>query len=182
MTHLYLVRHGRAAAGISESVDPGLDELGHQQARAAAVALSRYAEMPLYSSPLLRAKETAMPLAKQWLSEVIIEPRISEIPFQSTDLGERARWLQSVMPGSWRDLDGYWQQWRRNLVDCLLAHTEDAVFFSHFIAINVAVGAAQNDDRMVVFRPDNASITVLSNDGGALRVIAAGSEASTHVN
>jgi len=179
---LYLVRHGRAAAGISENVDPGLDELGHQQARAAADTLSRYGRMPLYSSPLLRARETAMPLATQWQSEVIIEPRIAEIPFQSSDLSERGRWLQSVMPGSWSDLDDYWQSWRRKLVDCLLGHTQDAVFFSHFIAINVAVGAARNDDRMVVFRPDNASITVLTNEGSTLRVIAAGGEASTHVN
>jgi broad specificity phosphatase PhoE len=179
---LYLVRHGRAAAGISENVDPGLDDLGYRQAQAAADVLSRNTPMPLFSSPLRRARETAVPLANQWQSDVIIETRIAEIPFQSRDLAERSRWLQSVMPGSWTDLDDYWQRWRRGVVECLLSHGNDAVFFSHFIAINVAVGAAWNDDRMVVFRPDNASITLLSNEGGVLRVLSAGGEASTFVN
>lgn len=138
--------------------------------------------MPLFTSPLARARQTAEPLANRWARTPLVEHRVAEIPFPTTDLAERSRWLQSVMPGSWSDLDAYWQTWRRNLVQCLVAQETDAVFFSHFIAINVAVGAALNEDRMVVFRPDNASITVLSNDAGMLHVEQLGSEASTRVN
>ena len=38
----------------------------------------------------------------------------------------------------------------------------DVTVFCHFIAINVAVGAALGDDRLIVFRPDNGSITKIA--------------------
>ena len=65
---------------------------------------------------------------------------------------------------------------------CLLAFKEDVVLFSHYVAINAAVGVALDDSRMVVFHPDNASVTRLSNDGGELRVVELGGEAATHIN
>jgi len=39
MSHIYLIRHGKPAAGWGDDDDPGLDETGHAQARAAAEAL-----------------------------------------------------------------------------------------------------------------------------------------------
>ena len=56
-----------------------------------------------------------------------------------------------------------------------------AVIFSHFIAINVAVGHATGEDRVRVFRPDNGSITTFETDGGTLRLITLGREAETEV-
>ncbi len=182
MVKLYLVRHGQAAAGIGESIDPGLDNLGQRQAVNAAEQLGRLPAMPLFSSPLLRARQTALPLAQRWQADVTIEARMAEIPFPSDDLEKRSRWLQSVMPGTWSALDEYWQSWRRSVIACLLEQRQDCVFFSHFIAINVTVGSASNDDRMVVFRPDNASITRLLIRDGALHVDALGGEAVTRVN
>ena len=182
MARLYLVRHGRAAAGIAENIDPGLDALGRQQSEQAAESLARLSPMPLFASPLLRAKQTAEPLQARWGGDVRIEPRVAEIPFQLTDLTARAAWLQSVMPGRWSELGEFWQLWRTNILHCMLEQTSDTVYFSHFIAINAAVGHACNDDRMVVFRPDNASITVLSNEGGRLAVVELGGEAVTNVN
>ena len=37
-----------------------------------------------------------------------------------------------------------------------------------------AVGGAENDDRMVIFSPDNGSVTTLSNDDGVLKVLELG--------
>lgn len=182
MPRIFLVRHGRAAAGIAEDIDPGLDDLGKVQARQAADRLSRQPPMPLFSSPLRRARETAEPLQERWAAAATIEPRLAEIPFRSTDLAARAAWLQTIMPGRWRELEHFWQSWRDGVLQCLLEQQQDTVFFSHFIAINAAVGHALNDDRLVVFRPDNASITVLANDGGVLSVVDLGGEAITHVN
>ncbi|MEZ5599061.1 MAG: histidine phosphatase family protein [Pseudomonadales bacterium] len=182
MARLYLVRHGRAAAGIAENTDPGLDELGHRQAAATAEELAALPVMPLFTSPLLRARETGEPLARRWNQQLTVESRVAEIPFPTSDLAARARWLQAVMPGRWSSLDDYWQQWRNDVVACLLEQPRDCIFFSHFIAINAAVGAACADDRMVVFRPDNASITVLSNDPGSLTLLQLGGEAETKVN
>jgi broad specificity phosphatase PhoE len=138
--------------------------------------------LPIYSPPLARARETAVPLAERWSSEVIIEPRVAEIPSPTEDLAERAAWLREAMAGSWANLDGNLQTWRRELIDCILAMEEDSVVFCHFIAINVAVGGAENDDRMVIFSPDNGSVTTLSNDGGKLNVLELGRTAVTQVN
>jgi hypothetical protein len=56
------------------------------------------------------------------------------------------------------------------------------VIFTHFIAINVAVGAAQGSDAVVCFRPDHASITKIEvSPAGAVRVLELGREAQTSV-
>ena len=86
------------------------------------------------------------------------------------------------MAGRWSELDPTLQSWRDDLVGCLLALTQDSVIFCHFIAINAAVGSAQNDDRLVIFPPDNGSVTTFCNDGGALEVLELGRGAETLVN
>lgn len=182
MAKVYMVRHGKAAAGFDGHADPGLDDLGRAQAEATADLLADLGPLPIYSSPLARARETAAPLAKRWDSEVIIEPRVAEIPSPTEDLAERSAWLRQAMAGSWSALDDSLNTWRRELIDCVTALPEDSVVFCHFIAINVAVGGAENDDRMVIFSPDNGSVTTLSNDGGSLKVLELGRTAVTHVN
>ena len=177
-----MVRHGKAAAGFDGHLDPGLDDLGRSQAAATAEVLAPLGPLPLYSSPLARARETAEPLAQRWNSEVVIEPRVAEIPSPTNALAERAVWLRHVMQGRWRDLDEALQCWRRELVQYLRAVDRDSVVFCHFIAINVAIGEARNDERLVVFSPDNGSVTVLSNDAGHIRVVELGRGAQTHVN
>lgn len=181
MARIHLVRHGKAAAGWDGHADPGLDALGRRQALHAAETLGALAPMALVSSPLARARETAEPLAARWHAEVRIEPRVAEIPSPSDDLGDRSRWLQAAMAGTWADLGAPWTDWRDALVDHLLAIDVDTVIFSHFIAINAAVGAATGSDALVAFRPDNASITVLDNGAGRLRVDVLGAEAVTEV-
>ena len=182
MAKVYLVRHGKAAAGFAGHADPGLDDLGRAQAVATADLLADLGPMPIYSSPLARARETAEPLARRWSSEVIIEPRVAEIPSPTEDLAERAAWLRAAMAGTWSALDESLQRWRQALIDCVMALPTDSVVFCHFIAINVAVGAAENDDRMVIFSPDNGSVTTLTNEGGSLAVLELGRTAITRVN
>ena len=77
MPIVHLVRHGRAAAGFEGHLDPGLDAVGRSQAEAAAVALAQEFKtpVPIYTSPLARARETAAPLAERWGVTPIIEPR-----------------------------------------------------------------------------------------------------------
>jgi broad specificity phosphatase PhoE len=182
MAIIYMVRHGRAAAGFDAHADPGLDDTGHRQAATAAQALAACGPIPIYSSPLARARETAVPLTKRWGVEMVIEPRVAEIPSPTEDLAARSAWLRSVMGERWANLDEDLRLWRQSLIDCLLDLQEDSVVFCHFIAINVAVGAATNDDRMISFRPDNASITRLANADGVLRVVEMGREGETRVN
>ena len=184
MPTILLVRHGQAAAGFGSHRDPGLDDVGRAQAEAVAEELAaRFDEpVPIYSSPLKRAQETAAPLARRWGSEVTLEPRVAEIPSPTEDLRERARWLQGVMAGKWTDLPEELLRWRQEMIDCVLGFETDAVVFCHFIAINVVVGAATRTKELIVFRPDNASVTEVRTESGGLKSTALGTEANTRVN
>ena len=61
LTYTLMVRHGRAAAGFGSHLDPGLDNVGRAQAEATAKELAvRFEDpVPIYSSPLKRAQDTA---------------------------------------------------------------------------------------------------------------------------
>ena len=184
MPTILLVRHGQAAAGFGSHRDPGLDDVGRAQAEATADELAaRFEEpVPIYSSPLKRAQETAAPLARRWGSEVVIEPRVAEIPSPTEDLRARARWLQGVMAGKWTDLPEELLRWRQEMIDCVLGFETDAVVFCHFIAINVVVGAATGAEELIVFRPDNGSVTAVRGRRDLLDLIAIGRRAHTVVN
>ena len=184
MPTIYLVRHGRAAAGYDSHRDPGLDALGRAQAEATAEALAGEldAPAPIYSSPLARARQTAAPLARRWGVEPIIEPRVAEIPAPTADLAQRAGWLRGVMGGGWADMPADALAWRQSAIDCVLAFAGDAVVFCHFVVINALVGAALGAEALIVFRPDNGSITRLSTDGGELVLLGQGRQAQTRVN
>ena len=181
MATIYMVRHGRADAQATDPRNPGLDDLGRRQAREATAALAAKGPLPIYSSPFARARETAAALAGLWGVEVAIEPRVAEIPFPMTDLAERGAWLRQAADGHWAGLDDALQTWRHDLVDCVANLDRDCVVFCHFIAINVVAGAAQGDDRLVIFQPDHASVTVFASNGGELRLLEFGREAATQV-
>jgi len=67
------------------------------------------------------------------------------------------------------------------VVDALSAIAETSVVVSHYIAINVAVGEATGDDRVVAFAPDNCSVTIVDVEHGTLRLVERGAEAATRV-
>ena len=179
MAKLYLVRHGRATAGWSEDYDPGLDELGRSQARRAAQVLKPLGILRIISSPLARARETAMPLAEAWRCSVGIEKRVGEIPPPGKGLIDRGVWLGEVMTQKWPDLSRNLQIWREGIIEVLLSLDRETVVFSHFIAINAAVGKATGDKRVLSFMPDNGSITVISTDNGGLQLVRLGSQGET---
>lgn len=184
MPRIYLVRHGHAAAGFGEDLDPGLDDAGRAQAAAAAERLKGLGPRLILSSPLKRAQETAAPLAAIWDRAPLIEPAVAEIPSPpGTGLKERALWLRELMAGSWRDVGPSLAQWREACVAAMAGLKQDAVVFSHYVAINVLYGAATGDDKVVAFSPAYCSITSFDNAGGTLRLLDKGSEASlTKVN
>ena len=130
----------------------------------------------------MRAQETAAALARRWGSEVILEPRVAEIPSPTEDLRERARWLQGVMAGRWADLPPDLICWRQEMIDCVLGFETDAVVFCHFIAINVVVGAAMGAAELIVFRPDNGSMTDVGVEDGEFALIALATEGNTRVH
>jgi broad specificity phosphatase PhoE len=164
-------------------MDPGLDALGHSQAEAVARKLSPLGPLPILSSPLRRTRETAAPLARLWSREPVIENAVAEIPSpKGMTLEERVTWLRKLMGGSWRDASRDLAAWREDCIAAVAEISTDTVIFSHYVAINVIAGAATGDDRVVVFSPDNCSVTILETDG-SLRLIEKGQEAPlTKVN
>jgi len=173
---LILVRHGDAAAGWTDDLDPGLSELGHGQARHAAESIAPLGPLPVVSSPLRRCRETAVPFAEQWHEVPRIEPRVGEIESPGLDLATRGPWLGELMAGMWADVPVDLQRWRSSVIDALLAIETDTLVVSHFVAINVAIGAATVDDRVVCRRVGNCSTTMIESDGKSLALVAAPAE------
>jgi broad specificity phosphatase PhoE len=182
MTKIYLVRHGHAASGWGLEKDPGLDDTGRFQAKAAAQKLAPLGVLPIISSPRARARETAAPLAEIWNIKPAIEDRIGEIRFPSETPADRVQWLKEVMGDQWPNLDRNLRIWRREVIEALVSIETDTVAFTHYIAINAAVGHAIGDKRVVSFSPDNVSITVLETNGKSINLVKRGDEADTKVN
>lgn len=181
MPRLHLVRHGQAAAGWDADPDPGLDATGLAQAEAVADRLAPLGQLALLTSPLRRTRETAAPLARRWGVAPVVEPGVGEIAAPAMPPEERAAWLAAVMAGRWADQAPDLRRWRDGVVATLLALPADAVVVTHFVAVNVAVGAATGDDRARCFRPANASVTVVDADGAGLRLVALGEEGASVV-
>lgn len=181
MTRLYLVRHGRAAAGWDADPDPGLDRIGEHQADAVAARLAPLGPLAIVSSPLRRCRATASYLAERWsVPDVAIEPRVAEIPSPvGVPMDERVEWLRGAMRGTWADLGERYTAFRDEIAVAVRELTSDAVIFSHFVAINALIGVATADDRLVIRSLDNCSVTVLEVDGDGLHLVEGGHEADT---
>ena len=184
---LYLIRHGKPAAAWGDDDDPGLDEVGHAQARAIAARLMTLpeAERPraVVSSPLRRCRETAQPLADALGVLVEIEPAVGEIPTPAAlSLAERPAWLRAAFTGAWADIQGDidYEAWRRGVAEAV-SQRRDAAIFSHFVAINAVLSLITGDDRVIGFRPDHTSLTTLAARDGGLSLVARGDEALTAV-
>lgn len=186
LTTLYLVRHARPASGYGDSEDPGLDDTGRAQAARVAEELKALpARLPVYTSPLRRCRETARPLAEAWGVQPIVFPEIGELPSPPLSLQGRQEWLRKGMASDWTALQASappgspdYAAWRSALIDALKAMAGDAVIFSHFIAINVVIGAARGSDQVLSFRPDHASVTSVEVSAGGISVAALGREAA----
>jgi broad specificity phosphatase PhoE len=188
MPRLYLIRHGNPASTWGgDDDDPGLDDIGRAQAQAARDwLLSRpSAERPqrVVSSPLKRCRETAQPTADALGVTVEIDPLVGEIPTPAAlHPTERPGWLRQVFQGTWSQIQGDldYDAWRREMVASLRSRGDTAVF-SHYVAINAVVSHLLGDDRVMHFRPDHTSITVLETDGADLVLVEKGREAATGV-
>ena len=180
MTTLHLVRHGRASGGWDDDPDPGLDDLGRHQAQRVAARLATLGPLEVWTSPLRRCRETASVLAASWGVEPLVDAAVAEIPSPpGVPMGERVAWLREAMAGEWTPLGERYTAYRDGVASRLLQVGTDTVVFSHFIAINAAIGAAIGDDRLVIRRLDNCSVTTIRIEDGRLVLVEGGAEADT---
>lgn len=176
MARLYLIRHGEPASGWGDAdPDPGLSGLGLAQAAHAAATLRGLGVARSLTSPLRRCVETAAAFAREAGRPAVIEPAVREVPTPA-GVADRHAWLAAVMAGRWSAFPDL-APFRAGILEALRAPTVDTAIFTHYVAINAAVSAAQGRDEVMVFRPAHASITILSNDGGVLLLVEAGAEA-----
>lgn len=182
MTRLFLIRHGEPEAAWGGAADdPGLSAEGRRQAESAADALGRLGRLQIISSPMRRCRETAAPYAEACGRAPTIEPRVSEVVSSPGTLDRRA-WLLENFP--WRGGDArLWptlapelHAWRADMLGFVRGLSEDSAVFSHFIAINVIVGAALGREETIVCKPGYASIAELEIAGGEIKLVKHGAE------
>jgi len=180
MPRVYLVRHGRAAAGWDTDPDPGLDAHGVRQAEQMADRLAPLGPLALVTSPLARCRQTAAVLGDRWGSVAQVEPSVAEIPSpEGVPMGERVDWLRGAMAGTWSQLGPRYTDFRDGIGAYLRGIEVDTVIASHFIAINAAIGIATDNDAVVIRSLDNCSVSVFDVDDDGLRLVEGGSEADT---
>lgn len=178
---IFLVRHGEATAGWGEDPDPGLSALGGEQAVQAAQQMQVHAPLRIMSSPLLRAQETAQPLAQQLGVAVEIDPIFRELP-SPVGIADRREWLSGFMKQDWQEQNQEILEWRKGIWDALFELDRPTVIFTHFMVINAVVGRLTEADETVCCVPDNGSITRLQLDGSALKLVEVGRQHKTLVN
>ena len=181
--NIYLVRHGQAAAGWPDSDDPGLSDRGRQQADATSRLLQERVDpdIRLISSPMRRARETAQPLSIALATDVRLVEPFREIP-APVARDERQSWLNSIARQSWGEQVDMVRDWRSTLLEQLRQIREPTVVFTHFMVLNVIVGALTAEDKVVCFLPANASVTTLQGSGDDLQLLELGRQFETHVN
>ena len=192
MINIFLIRHGKASSGWN-SLDPALDDFGKKQSKELAKKLLNYSSesYDLFSSPLLRCKQTSKPFRLLCNKDITIEDRVSEIPSPISDLSKRVIWLKRVLPLNWNELiddkdsiaSGLdYNLWRSGIIDFLYSLKNDSFIFTHFVVINSIVSFLNKSEKVIFFNPDNTSITHLTLDREILKIISLGEESITKVN
>jgi broad specificity phosphatase PhoE len=71
----------------------------------------------------------------------------------------------------------HYAEYHANIAKTVASIPTDTVIFSHFIAINAVIGAATNDDRVLIHHLANCSVSVFETDGnGGLTLVEVGGE------
>jgi len=105
--NLYMVRHGQTAASrenrFSGSSDPPLTEIGEAMAQAFAAAYGSMKWAAIYTSPMLRTRQTAAALERATGIQARVEAGLREI-----DYGEWEGLRQDEVKQRWPEAFEYW--------------------------------------------------------------------------
>ena len=105
--HLYMVRHGQTEASrdnrFSGSSDPPLTAVGEAMAEAFARAYAPLNWNAIYTSPMLRTRQTADPLCRLTGTQAVVEDGLKEI-----DYGAWEGLMQNEVMARWPKAFEYW--------------------------------------------------------------------------
>jgi broad specificity phosphatase PhoE len=172
---IVLVRHALPvridATPDGKPADPGLAELGVEQAGRVADALRHDKVDALYTSPSRRAVETAAPLSAALAMEPLLEPGIAEfdaadpsyVPVEELRASNDPRW-QRLVAGDLYSAGVDPVAFRARVVEAVeriaARHPGGrAVLVSHSGSINAYAGHVLGADRAIWFAPAYCSIT-----------------------
>jgi len=172
---IVLVRHGRPDEGHAERPeDPPLAEEGRRQARAAAALLAGEGITRIVTSPLLRARQTAEPLAARLglAAEVVdgwaeADRHLGRYRSVETLRAQGAGEWQRFLADPVRYMGGDPVSFRAGVLTALDALVAEAArdahvaVFCHGLPINVVLSHALGLDRIVHFPPGYGSVTRL---------------------
>lgn len=104
LTLVYLARHGQTPlneSGVLRGLaDPSLDETGHHQAQRLGAALGARGLSAVVASPLLRARQTAQPVAERASLEVAADPCLTD-----RDYGQWTGFSRDAVVAQWGSVD-----------------------------------------------------------------------------
>lgn len=175
---LVLVRHGRPdESDALRPHDPPLTDLGHQQAVAVAGRLARRGITHIVSSPLLRARETAQPLADRLGLPIQIIDGWAEAD-RNTQRYRSTETLRALGATEWTRfledpvtyLGGNAEHFRGEVLSALaltmaLPSAGAVAVFTHGLPINLVLSQALGLPRIVHFSPGYGSVTQLRAHG-----------------
>jgi probable phosphoglycerate mutase len=172
---LIFIRHAepqRVAPGRGVPADPGLTDLGHEQAARLADWLEPERVDAVLSSPMRRAQETAAPIAAAHALEIEIVPGLIEydassdhyIPMEEMKASDDPR-LKAMIEGRWEEfgadgVEAFRARVAQTLDEIIAAHPgERVVAVCHGGIINVASALVMEMDRHLWFEPHYTSVT-----------------------
>ena len=178
---LVLIRHALPIRldAVSGPADPPLDELGQSQARALAEDLGPTHLDALYTSPLLRARETAQPIEALTGLEAGVVDGVAEWDRHATSYVPIEP-LRTEAPEVWRalasgdlaalgiDVDAFVARVVEAMTEIATAHAGQRVgVVCHGGVINVYLSQVLGLDRLLFFPPSYTSVSrvAISDDG-----------------
>jgi broad specificity phosphatase PhoE len=181
MTRITVVRHGRtdvnARGLLLGRADPGLDDLGRQQAALLAKALAGSGAAKVVASPLRRCQETAAFIADALGVGVMVDERWIEMDYGELDgvaidsvpIETWAEWMTDVRwtPPGGESIAGLGERVRA-ACDDLIAAGDDVIVVSHVSPVKAAVAWALNVGDEIAWRMfvSPASITRIEHARG----------------